>query len=109
MICANRFARIARATQHCHAPAESNILKNGVSGGPGRPPKESRRVPPCAVKACALRPVFARVVKELREMEVQRRRGTASPDPEKIPEPLRGPLGGFAVGILREEKSPKSL
>ena len=42
-------------------------------------------------------------------MEVQRRRGTTSPDPEKIPEPLRGPLGGFPVGILREEKTPKSL
>ena len=42
----------------------------------------------------------------LREMEVQRRRGTTSPDPEKIPEPLRGPLGGFPVGILREEKNP---
>ena len=25
-----------------------------------------RRVPPCAVKACAVRPVFARAVKELR-------------------------------------------
>ena len=31
--------------------------------------------------------------KSLREMEVQRRRGTTSPDPEEIPEPLRGPLG----------------
>ena len=41
----------------------------------------------------------------LRETEVQRRRGTTSPDPEKIPEPLRGPLGGFPVGILREEKT----
>ena len=38
-------------------------------------------------------------------MEVQRRRGTTSPDPEKIPEPLRGPLGGFPVGILGEEKT----
>ena len=41
-----------------------------------------------------------------REMEVQWRRGTTSPDPEKIPEPLRGPLGGFPVGIPREEKNP---
>ena len=39
-----------------------------------------------------------------REMEVQRQSGTTSPDPEKIPEPLRGPLGGFLVGIPREEK-----
>ena len=45
----------------------------------------------------------------LRETEVQRRRGTTSPDPEKNPEPLRGPLGGFLVGIPREEKAPKSL
>ena len=40
-------------------------------------------------------------------MEVQRWRGTTSPDPEKIPEPLRGPLGGFPVGIPREEKAPQ--
>ena len=45
----------------------------------------------------------------LRETEVQRRRGTTSPDPERNPEPLRGPLGGFLVGIPREEKTPKSL
>ena len=44
--------------------------------------------------------------KSLRETEVQRRRGTTSPDPEKIPEPLRGPLGGFDVGIPRGEKTP---
>ena len=37
------------------------------------------------------------------------RRATTSPDPEKIPEPLGGPLGGFPVGIPREEKNPKSL
>ena len=36
-------------------------------------------------------------------MEVQRRRGTTGPDPERIPERLRGPLGGFPVGIPREE------
>ena len=48
-------------------------------------------------------------IETLRETEVQRRRGTTSPDPEKIPEPLRGPLGGFPVGIPREEKTPKSL
>ena len=41
----------------------------------------------------------------LRETVVQRRRGTTSPDPEKIPGPLRGPLGGFAVGLSREEKA----
>ena len=41
--------------------------------------------------------------------EVQRRSGTTSPDPEKVPEPLGGPLGGFPVGIPREEKNPKSL
>ena len=41
----------------------------------------------------------------LRETEVQRRRGTTSPDPEKIPEALRGPLGGFPVGIPRQEKT----
>ena len=41
----------------------------------------------------------------LREMEVQRRRGMTSPDPEKNPEPLRGLLGGFRVGIPREEKT----
>ena len=35
---------------------------------------------------------------------MQRRRGTTSPDPEKIPEPLRGPLGGFPVGIPRGKK-----
>ena len=46
----------------------------------------------------------------LRETEVQRRRGTTSPDPEKKnPEPLRGPLGGFLVGVPREEEiAPKS-
>ena len=47
--------------------------------------------------------------KALRETEAQRRRGTTSPDPEKIPEPLRGPLGGFPVGIPREEETPKGL
>ena len=46
---------------------------------------------------------------DLRETEVQRQRVTTSPDPEKIPEPLRGPLGGFPVEIPREEKSAKSL
>ena len=46
----------------------------------------------------------------LRDTEVQRRRGTTSPDPEKSPEPPRGPYGGFLVGIPREEeKTPKSL
>ena len=45
----------------------------------------------------------------LRETEVQRRSGTTSPDPEKFPEPLRGPLRGFPVGISREERIPKSL
>ena len=48
-------------------------------------------------------------MKSLRETEVQRRRGTTSPDPEKNPVPLRGALGGFQVGIPREEKNTKSL
>ena len=39
---------------------------------------------------------------------MQRRRGTTSPDPEKTPEPLRGPLGGLFVGIPREEKTLKA-
>ena len=48
---------------------------------------------------------FSTCRKSLRETEV-RRRGTTSPDPEKIPEPPRGPLGGFPVEIPREEKKP---
>ena len=44
----------------------------------------------------------------LRETEVQRRRGMTSPDPEKIPEPLRGPLRGFPVGMPIRRKTPKS-
>ena len=39
---------------------------------------------------------------------MQQRRGTTSPDPEKIPEPLRGLVGGFPVGIPREERTPKA-
>ena len=40
--------------------------------------------------------------RSLKETEVQQRRGTTSPDPEKNPDLLRGPLGGFPVGIPRE-------
>ena len=37
-----------------------------IVAGPLSPSLNFRRVPPCAVKACAVRPVFARVAGELR-------------------------------------------
>ena len=69
---------------------------------------EKRGAPSCKVqrRLTKLDEVWRRF---LRETEVQRRRGTTSPDPEKNPEPLRGPLGGFLVGIPKEEITPKSL
>ena len=55
---------------------------------------KNRRVPPCAVKTCAVRPVFARVVGELRAADPSNVHGpvkqNASPEAQSEA-PRRGP------------------